>query len=246
MTVHGIDISHWNPSLVALPAYDFVFLKATQGKTYTDPTFVSRWAYMKEHGKIRGAYHFMSMKDSPDDQVTQFDWVVDIEPGDMIALDFETDQTWQQYANMDIAHMASNIMHQLRAQFPDNRVVLYCNKSDYARFVLPYAIPVMDGLWIAAPSGTANIPYVFWQHAQVNGVDLNQGNFDTVDDLREWASMVASNPFTLPSNVLAPDGRPYTYGELIEWNNRFINQLVEREQVQGTFTITGSGTVGQE
>ena len=56
------DISH-HQSVVDLNAYaaaghDRVFLKATQGLSYVDPTFTARWRQAGALGLARGAYHF--------------------------------------------------------------------------------------------------------------------------------------------------------------------------------------------
>lgn len=55
----GVDISHYNnePTWNKLDA-DFVILKATEGKTYVDPTFAGRLAAAKKRGIPVGAYHF--------------------------------------------------------------------------------------------------------------------------------------------------------------------------------------------
>jgi lysozyme len=61
--IPGVDRSHLNSktSLVSLKAQGlgFVWLKATQGLTYVDPTFNASWQEAKATaGLIRGCYHF--------------------------------------------------------------------------------------------------------------------------------------------------------------------------------------------
>lgn len=55
----GIDISHYNadPDWDNLEV-DFVFLKATEGRSYVDPTFKSRLEGAKKRNIPVGAYHF--------------------------------------------------------------------------------------------------------------------------------------------------------------------------------------------
>lgn len=55
----GIDLSHYNnePDWDALEV-DFVFLKATEGGTYTDPTFKKRLEACRKAGIPVGAYHY--------------------------------------------------------------------------------------------------------------------------------------------------------------------------------------------
>lgn len=56
------DISHHNPTpdfrAIKAAGAPLVILKATEGSSYTDPTFRSRWAAAKAAGLLRGAYHF--------------------------------------------------------------------------------------------------------------------------------------------------------------------------------------------
>lgn len=185
MTVEGIDISNNNPEQ-DYSRYDFVFLKATEGETYTDATYANRHAAVRSAGKIAGAYLFYRTASSPAAHVGQFHTVAAIQPGDIIALDFENDETWGQYSNQSLAGMATQTMNLLLSAYTQNRVVLYCNLSTYHNIIVPYNVPVGDGLWIAEPSGTPTNQWVFWQYAQ-SGVDLDRGNFDSADRLHVWA-----------------------------------------------------------
>ncbi len=46
-TVPGIDVSYWESGIdwpkVRATGQRFVFIKATEGETYTDPTFEDNW-----------------------------------------------------------------------------------------------------------------------------------------------------------------------------------------------------------
>lgn len=55
----GIDISHYNnePDWEQIEV-DFVIMKATEGGTYTDPTFKSRLEKCRKAGIKAGAYHY--------------------------------------------------------------------------------------------------------------------------------------------------------------------------------------------
>lgn len=59
--MHGIDLSHWNSDAMfreLLDTVDFVFLKATEGVTYTDPVFKKRALEVLSAGIPVGFYHF--------------------------------------------------------------------------------------------------------------------------------------------------------------------------------------------
>ncbi len=61
-TVPGIDVSYWDSGVdwpkVRATGQRFVIVKATEGITYTDPTFAGNWSGAKTAGLLRGAYHF--------------------------------------------------------------------------------------------------------------------------------------------------------------------------------------------
>lgn len=85
--VPGIDVSHaqqtvdWNA--VRQAGKVFVFIKATDGITYTDPLFAANWSGAKAAGLLRGAYHFYETNDDPTAQAENFLHAVQIEPGDL-------------------------------------------------------------------------------------------------------------------------------------------------------------------
>ncbi|KAJ6441456.1 N,O-diacetyl muramidase [Purpureocillium lavendulum] len=60
--VKGFDISHYQPNVDFAKAYAdgarFVMIKATEGTTYTDPSFSSHYTGATKAGFIRGGYHF--------------------------------------------------------------------------------------------------------------------------------------------------------------------------------------------
>lgn len=72
----GIDISAWqgNPDLrqVAAAGYRFVFVKATEGLTYTSPRFAPEWEEAEQVGLLRGAYHFFHPAQPPVAQAERF------------------------------------------------------------------------------------------------------------------------------------------------------------------------------
>ncbi|KAK0624519.1 glycoside hydrolase family 25 protein [Bombardia bombarda] len=61
-TVQGFDISNYQPSVNFAGAYSsgarFVIIKATEGTTYTSPSFSNHYVGATNAGFIRGAYHF--------------------------------------------------------------------------------------------------------------------------------------------------------------------------------------------
>src|SRR5262245_23655000 len=55
--LHGYDISGFQSSSWTLQT-DMLFVKATEGTTFTNSKFVSQFSGAKEHARVHGAYHF--------------------------------------------------------------------------------------------------------------------------------------------------------------------------------------------
>lgn len=59
MSLNGIDISGWQKGIdLSKVPCDFVIVKATQGVSFTSPTFKSQYASAKKLGKLLGVYHY--------------------------------------------------------------------------------------------------------------------------------------------------------------------------------------------
>lgn len=90
--IHGIDISHYQGDIdwaklrtgrIEGCPVRFVVIKATEGSSRLDGKFRENFAEAWEHGFIRGAYHFWSIKSSPDEQADFFIKNVELESGDL-------------------------------------------------------------------------------------------------------------------------------------------------------------------
>ena len=92
----GIDLSHYqaNVNWDAVAESDhpikFVFLRATMGVDGRDERFEDNWEESREHGFIRGAYHYYRPAEDAEAQFLNFVDVVDLEEGDLYpVLDIE-------------------------------------------------------------------------------------------------------------------------------------------------------------
>ena len=72
--MNGIDISVYQKSLdLSKIACDFVIVKATEGKTYTDPQFLHHVESARNLGKLLGFYHFARPENNtPHEEVMNF------------------------------------------------------------------------------------------------------------------------------------------------------------------------------
>lgn len=90
--VHGIDISHHQGEIdwgkVSLATYrdrpiNFVFMKATEGGDFVDDSFRYNFSTVREHGIVRGAYHFFLPDVPADVQASNFIRQVQLQSGDL-------------------------------------------------------------------------------------------------------------------------------------------------------------------
>ena len=92
-SIHGIDVSHhqgtvnWEKVATASDAngarVQFVFVKATQGKSHLDRKFRHNFRKAQQYGLVRGAYHYFSPGISGDEQAHHFIKNVPLEKGDL-------------------------------------------------------------------------------------------------------------------------------------------------------------------
>jgi len=89
---HGIDISHYQGDIdwemIKIAQSDrypiqFVFMKATEGGDLNDHTFERNFEAARQHGFIRGAYHFYNPSTPPLKQAEFYINTVKLEEGDL-------------------------------------------------------------------------------------------------------------------------------------------------------------------
>jgi lysozyme len=74
--LQGVDISHFNGNtdftLLKQSNISFVYMKATQGTGYVDPTYHDRVKQLKGTNLLNGAYHFYEPEKDPIEQAKHF------------------------------------------------------------------------------------------------------------------------------------------------------------------------------
>jgi hypothetical protein len=220
MGIYGIDVASYQPDRFSLSVNgkkaEFVFIKATEGISYTNPRFAAQRAWAISNGLRVGYYHFLHAGNAAA-QITYFHQFLTrgnyLRSGDMVACDWESYQAGGKTYNASNADKNQFIDNALKA-FPESRVLLYCNTYQYKN--VEKGSYVGDGLWIAAPSdpdGKPSIkdPWVF-QQVGVSGQDIDYCKFATRADLDKWADgKVKKMP-----NVDPVDGKSQTYREVWE------------------------------
>jgi lysozyme len=191
-----IDLSHWQSS-VNLQAYVksgglAVFLKATQGSTWVDPTFTARVLAATQAGLLVGAYHFCDAT-SPAAQVTHF-MAVAGKVTKVLAIDVENNGMGETVSIAQAAEIAV-LLQSATGRLPLVYISRYGPTGNGAG--LPNSVLMRCPLWLPkygtdpiCPPGWMD--WTFWQYTDegsADGVespcDMNRFN-GTVLGLNLW------------------------------------------------------------
>jgi lysozyme len=217
-TVPGIDVSYWNAGIdwpkVRAAGQRFVFVKATEGDTYSDPTFDDNWLGAKSAGLLRGAYCFFRPKTDPQKQAERFIKYVKAmnDDGELPpALDLETsdgqpkekiiarakvwlDEVEQAFGRKPIIYSGTYF---LQAYFSVTGGGPPEWAKEYPLWLAQYPYPYTPGMSPALPNGW--FKWTFWQYSEtgkVNGinarVDLDLFN-GTLEEFYQFAGVQMLN-----------------------------------------------------
>jgi len=216
--VWGPDVSSWQGdvdwSAVKKDGASFGITKITEGVDYVNPFAKGEWGEMGRLGLERVQYHYARpVRNSASDEALWFlANMLPLSPGDIIALDLETDSRDGEFSNG--AHWANGWFTAVRASM-HFEPMLYCNsgiiRDPKQRFQDFPEMGQRNGLWLAAwnevlPNAPAPWEIVaLWQFTnagQVPGiagsVDLNIFN-GTLETMRKYGAP-ASGGIDPPSN----------------------------------------------
>lgn len=209
----GIDVSkwqgvpNWKQVLADAQHIKFVFVKATQGATTTDPNFDANCKGANAVGLEVGAYHFMDGSD-PVAQANHFVSVVKPELLKReLVLDLESNPA--NLSNAQLTDMAVKFINQVVALTgrARNELALYTNKTFLAKLDMTKLAGV--NIWIAAygvaDPGVANAEY--WQKSETGHVAGINGYVDI--DV-EFAPSQVKTTVVAPKPA-APVYHPTTY-----------------------------------
>lgn len=176
--VKGIDVSHFQGTIdweqvSSNPKWQFVYIKATEGRDMVDEQFKTNWDGARERGMLAGAYHFFTTQSTGTDQANNYiaivpkdesslPPVVDIE----IALDKDNDAIRQELKQLCDALEA----------FYLQKPILYVTYDTYNTYIADqfasYEIWIMDV--IKFPTLKGDRGWTFWQYnhrARIAGID---------------------------------------------------------------------------
>lgn len=190
----GIDVSHHNNEVdwlkVRKAGYSFVFLKATEGMTYTDPTFARNRDRSAAAGFYVGAYHFYRTTSGAVEQANHFcDVVGSMRNGELPpVLDIEDERQWKKLTSDEAMKLVMAWTATVRSRL--GVAPLVYASPNFVNEILKNAPQLAEfALWIAnynVASPTVPAPWtrwVFWQFSErgrVDGIttdtDLNRFN----------------------------------------------------------------------
>lgn len=194
-TVAGIDVSYWNAGIdwpkVRAAGQRYVFVKASEGDSYADPTFDDNWRGAKAAGLLRGAYHFFRANADAKRQASKFiDYVRTMnDDGELPpVLDLETNdgQTREKIISrvktwLDLVESAFNRkpilysgLYFLQDYFSEVGGGPPLWAKEYPLWLAQYPSQYLVGMQPSLPRGW--FKWTFWQYSKkglVNGINAN-------------------------------------------------------------------------
>jgi GH25 family lysozyme M1 (1,4-beta-N-acetylmuramidase) len=223
----GVDVSRYQHSTsldwakVQADGVEFAFIKATEGRTYTNPYFADDWAATTGLGLYRGAYHFARPgKGTAAAQATYFVDVAGLadQPGDRPpVLDLETSGGMGMAALRRWTSTFLTTVESLTGRTP----VIYCSPYFWRTYLGDSTAFTRYPLWVAHYTNAAepSLPggwttWTFWQNTSSGRVNGISGNVDedrfngSLEDLQALAQVPAdpapAEP-TEPAEPVAPE-----------------------------------------
>ncbi|PNV32620.1 muramidase [Streptomyces sp. DH-12] len=181
--LRGIDVSAYQSSSYDTDGLSFVFIKATEGRSYTNPRLSAQTERAREAGLVVGFYHFLW----PGNLTAQAEYFVRKAPerqGDVLAVDWETTGEGTHASNAE----KDRFIRKVKELRPDNRVILYCNRNFWLN--VDTTSHAGDGLWIAdyVTAGKPRIQAEWRFHQYTDDpLDKNVADFPSRPALKEWA-----------------------------------------------------------
>ncbi|MFJ6016259.1 GH25 family lysozyme [Streptomyces sp. NPDC092952] len=180
--LHGVDVSSHQSSFDP-DGLDFVFIKATEGRSYVNPHLAEQVKRARDAACVVGFYHFLW----PGDINAQAEYFVDKaseKDGDLLAVDWEENGEGTRASNAE----KDSFIRAVKRLRPHNKVLLYCNRYFWLNHdTTSYA---GDGLWIAdyVPQGNPRIQASWRIHQYTDQpLDRDVADFPSRAALLDWA-----------------------------------------------------------
>ncbi len=177
--VMGIDISAHNGNIdfqkVENDSIMFVYMKATEGASYTDPNFESNYNSARETSLKLGAYHFFRFEVNGTLQGMNFLNMITDKSLDLpLVIDVED------WGNKEVP--TGSVIKRLQEMIDflsehGYKIVLYTNNNGYKRYIQSYFADYP--LWLCRfTSPSDSVKWTFWQYSHWGEVDGVKGDVD--------------------------------------------------------------------
>ena len=218
MSLNGIDISNYQAGIdLSVVPCDFVIIKATQGTTYTSPSFSKQMSAADAHGKLTGVYHYINGAGAEAQAAHFFSVAGNRAKKSLICLD------WQGGSNSKWGdtNYLKKVYDATKAKFGVDPVV-YTSASivNSVKFVLPNA-----KLWVAQ--------YANYNITGYQNKPWNEGKYECI--IRQYASTGRLNGYAKNLDL------DKFYGSRDDWN-KYANVTTKTEAPK-TNTSTKTSTV---
>lgn len=181
--VAGIDVSKHNGEIdfeqVREDDYQFVFIKASEGKTYKDEAFDRNYQQARKAGLMVGAYHFFRKNRTGEEQADNMLEVIKGKTFDLpLVIDLEDD--WGNGATVDRKMALNRVMDMIqRLKDKGYSVMIYTNFDGYNKY---YKDMLGDNdLWLCSftsPDLLPHMPHRIQQFSHEGSVKGVEGKVD--------------------------------------------------------------------
>ncbi len=180
--VEGIDVSHWqgdiNWSLVRQSGCKFAFMKATEGATYTDPSFAKNRTQSATEGILGGAYHYFRATSKVEAQIEHFVQTIGASGSRPLlpVLDVEDPKQWKGMSTLDLSGMVIAWLEGVEQRL-QMRPLIYLSPSFADEMLAADKRLAKFPLWLAHwANGDPRVPepwtnWTFWQYSSKGKID---------------------------------------------------------------------------
>lgn len=202
--LQGQDWSSYQSVTPPTPGLAFAFVKATEGLGYVNPKAAAQIDHGRSAGLTVGWYHYPHIANSASAEADYFLSHAAVQPGDLIALDWE----WYGQTVTDDQARAYKAawLSRVRLKLSGHRVGLYVDRSNWT--TVDQDSDCGDFLWIADVTtvGQPRIthPWTFHQYSSQGGIDRDVANFPDAAALKAWAAGSTPTPTPEADVALTP------------------------------------------
>ena len=166
--IFGIDISHyqgkvnWNKLQKSHHPIKYIFIRSTMGDDGIDSRFKENWKNAKEHGYLRGAYHYYRPNENSAKQFKNFSKNTVLKKGDFIPiLDVE------ESSKLGKKNLQTGVLNWLKLAEKKYEVkpMIYSGRKFYEE-QLKGVIDKSYPIWIASYSNKKKVKHINWKFHQ--------------------------------------------------------------------------------